>query len=66
MIENGVRGVAIMTSSLTEESAMLLADRDIAVVMVDLEMTRRHLSSLGVDYSKGVSEANRAPRPVRP
>jgi LacI family transcriptional regulator len=57
MIENGVRGVAIMTSSLTEESAMLLADRDIAVVMVDLEMTRRHLSSLGVDYSKGVSEA---------
>jgi DNA-binding LacI/PurR family transcriptional regulator len=57
MIENGVRGVAIMTSSLTESIAEPLADRGIDVVMVDLERTRRHVSSLGVDYSTGVSEA---------
>ena len=57
MIENGVRGVAIMTSSLTEQIAIPLAAREIAVVMVDLQVTRRHISSIAIDYSKGVSES---------
>lgn len=57
MIENGVRGVAIMTTSLTEEIAAPLAARDIPVVMVDLESTRRYMSSLSIDYEKGVGEA---------
>jgi DNA-binding LacI/PurR family transcriptional regulator len=57
MIENGVRGVAIMTSSATEEVAEQLAARQIAVVVVDLEVTRRHVSSITIDYSGGVSEA---------
>ena len=56
MIENGVRGVAIMTSSLTEEITAPLAVRDISAVMVDLESPRRHVSSLGVDYARGVDE----------
>ena len=57
MIENGVRGVAIMTSSLTEQIAIPLAGRDIPVVMLDLHETRRHISSIAIDYSRGVSEA---------
>ena len=57
MIENGVRGVAIMTSSLTEQIAIPLAARDIPVVMLDLQETRRHISSIAIDYSKGVSES---------
>jgi LacI family transcriptional regulator len=57
MIENGVRGVAIMTSSLTEEITIPLAARDIPVVMVDLDGTRRRVSSLAIDYASGVSEA---------
>lgn len=57
MVENAVRGVAIMTSSLTEEIAVPLAARDIPVVMLDLQDTRRHISSIAIDYSNGVSEA---------
>ena len=57
MIENGVRGVAIMTSSATEEVAEQLALRQIAVVVVDLEMARRHVGSITVDYYGGVSQA---------
>ncbi|HET8966298.1 MAG TPA: LacI family DNA-binding transcriptional regulator [Candidatus Acidoferrum sp.] len=57
MIENGVRGVAIMTSSATEATALELAARQIAVVVVDLESTRRSISSITIDYSGGVREA---------
>jgi DNA-binding LacI/PurR family transcriptional regulator len=51
-----VQGVAIMTSSLTEEIAIPLANRDITVVMVDLKATQRYVSSLEIDYASGVSE----------
>jgi LacI family transcriptional regulator len=57
MIENGVRGVAIMTSSATEEVAHQLAVRQIAVVVVDLEVTRRFVGSITIDYYGGVSQA---------
>ncbi len=57
MIENGVRGAAIMTSSATEDIAEELAARQIAVVVVDLEVTRRNISSIMIDYSGGISEA---------
>lgn len=57
MIENGVRGVAIMTSSATDELAQELAVRQIAVVIVDLEKTRNHVGSITIDYSGGISEA---------
>jgi len=57
MIENGVRGVAIMTSSATEATALELASRQIAVVVVDLETTRKGISSITIDYSGGMREA---------
>ena len=57
MIENGVRGVAIMTSSATDELAQELATRQIAVVVVDLEKTRNHVGSIAIDYSGGIREA---------
>lgn len=57
MIENGVRGVAIMTSSATDELAQQLAIRQIAVVVVDLEKTRNHVGSIAIDYSGGIREA---------
>jgi DNA-binding LacI/PurR family transcriptional regulator len=57
MIENGVRGVAIMTSSLSDDVALPLTSRHIPVVIVDLESPRRFLSSISIDYSAGVSEA---------
>jgi DNA-binding LacI/PurR family transcriptional regulator len=57
MIENGVRGVAIMTSSATDELAQQLAVRQISVVVVDLEKTRHHVGSITIDYSGGIREA---------
>ncbi len=57
MIENGVRGVAIMTSSASEEVAQELASRQIAVLVVDLEVTRRHISSIVINYAEGIREA---------
>jgi DNA-binding LacI/PurR family transcriptional regulator len=57
MIENGVRGVAIMTSSLNEEVTIPLASRNIAVVMVDLDKPGRNVSSVAIDYQSGVTEA---------
>jgi LacI family transcriptional regulator len=57
MIENGVRGVAIMTSSVGVEVAEELAARQIAVVLFDTEVHERFISSLSIDYSGGVGEA---------
>lgn len=60
MIENGVRGVAIITSSLTEQIAVPLAGRDIPVVMLDLQETRRYISGISgiaIDYNNGVWES---------
>lgn len=57
MIENSVRGVAIMTSSATEEVAQQLALRQIATVVIDLDVSRRNIGSVIIDYDGGVSEA---------
>jgi LacI family transcriptional regulator len=57
MIENGVRGVAIMTSSVGIEVAEGLAKRQIAVVLLDTEVHERFINSLLIDYSGGVGEA---------
>lgn len=46
-----------MTSSATEAIAEQLAARQISVVVVDLEVTRRNVSSITIDYSGGMSEA---------
>jgi len=57
MIENGVRGVAILTSSVDVEFAEELAERQIAVVLLDSEVHDRFISSLSIDYSSGVRQA---------
>lgn len=57
MIENGVRGVAIMTSSASVQVAEELAARQLAVVLVDLGVAKRNISSIDIDYSGGVCQA---------
>lgn len=57
MIENEVRGVAIMTSSASEEVAQQLALRQIATVVIDLEVSQRYIGSVTIDYNSGVSQA---------
>lgn len=57
MIENGVRGVAIMTSSVNVEVAEELAQRQIRVVLLDAEVRKPFMSSVSIDYSGGVNEA---------
>jgi DNA-binding LacI/PurR family transcriptional regulator len=57
MIENGVRGVAIMTSSVDVEVAEQLADRQIAVVLLDTGVRKRFISNVSIDYCEGVREA---------
>jgi LacI family transcriptional regulator len=57
MIENRVRGVAIMTSSVDVEVAEQLAERQIAVVLLDTGVRKRFISNVSIDYSGGVGEA---------
>lgn len=57
MIENTVRGVAIMTSSASLEVAEELAARQLSVVLVDLGLAKRNISSIDIDYSGGVCQA---------
>lgn len=57
MIENGVRGVAIMTSSVGVEVAEELAKRQIAVVLLDIDVSKPLIDNISIDYSGGVGEA---------
>lgn len=57
MIENGVRGVAIMTSSVNVEVAEQLAERQIAVALLDTGVRTRFIGNVSIDYSGGVGEA---------
>jgi LacI family transcriptional regulator len=57
MIENKVPGVAVMTSELGATLAKDLASNDVAVVFLDLGTTRKNVSNVRADYSKGVHQA---------
>lgn len=57
MIENRVRGVAVMTSGASEEVAEELAARQVAVVFLDLGLTKKYISSIRIDYSVGICQA---------
>jgi LacI family transcriptional regulator len=59
MIENAVRGVAIMTSSAMQDVALEFAGRRIPVVGVDFEAPQRNIRSITIDYDTGVREAIR-------
>ena len=57
MIENEVRGVAVMTSELGTALAEELAAHHVAVVFLDLGPVRTLMSNIRVDYSKGIFQA---------
>jgi LacI family transcriptional regulator len=56
MMENKVRGVAIMTSEISLRLVHELARRMIAVTFLDLAPVRAYMSNLGVDYFSGIEQ----------
>lgn len=57
LIENDVRGVAIMTSSLEKEVIQSLTNEGIAVVLNNFSTPERLVSNVTIDYSLGLSQA---------
>ena len=57
LIENDVRGVAVMTSSLKKEVIQSLTSEGIAVVLNSLSTPERLVSNITIDYGKGLSQA---------
>lgn len=59
MIENRVRGVAVMTSGVQPEVAEELAAHQVAVVFLDLGLgqAKNYISNIQVEYSTGISQA---------
>ncbi|HEV2348301.1 MAG TPA: LacI family DNA-binding transcriptional regulator [Terriglobia bacterium] len=57
MIENKVRGVAIMTSELATELAEELTANQVAVVFLDLGRVGHYKSNVRVNYSVGIYQA---------
>jgi DNA-binding LacI/PurR family transcriptional regulator len=57
MIENSVRGVAMMTSGIGPELVEELAAHSVSVVSLDLGPARKYISNIQIDYSAGINEA---------
>lgn len=57
LIENSVRGVAILTSSLDDRFLTALTDRGIAVVTLNPVSTGRLISTVAIDYERGLMQA---------
>lgn len=57
MIENKVRGVAVMTSEWGSALAEQLATHQVAVVFLDLGSVGKYMSNIRVDYSQGIYQA---------
>lgn len=57
LIENDVRGVAIMTSSLDNQVIRSLTNEGIAVVLNNLSTPERLVSNITIDYGRGLSQA---------
>jgi len=57
MIENQVRGAAVMTSVMDQELIEELASHHIPTVLLDQERSERFVSSIRIDYAGGVSQA---------
>ncbi len=55
--ESDVRGVAIMTSSIDRATISGLIDAGIGVVFCNLSPTERFVSTISIDYQRGISEA---------
>jgi LacI family transcriptional regulator len=54
MLQQKVRGVAIMTSEMDPSLIERLAERKVAVVFLDLGPVGPHTSNINVDYERGV------------
>lgn len=57
MLENKVRGVAIMTSQIGPELGEELTAHEVPIVFLDLERPRRLWSTIVLDYAQGLREA---------
>lgn len=57
MIENKVRGVAVMTSEFKEELAQNLTANRVPVVFLDLGQVKPYISNIKVDYATGIFQA---------
>jgi len=57
LIESDVRGVAIMTSSLSTDSTSELRSAGIGVVFCNLGPAQNLVSNIAIDYQRGISQA---------
>ncbi len=57
MIENKVRGVAVMTSEFSSTLSEELTSNQVAVVFLDLGRVQPYMSNIRVNYSDGIFEA---------
>jgi LacI family transcriptional regulator len=57
LIENDVRGVAVITSSLNDAVISSLTREDIAVVLCNLLPADRLVSNIRIDYESGLNQA---------
>jgi LacI family transcriptional regulator len=57
MLENKVRGVAIMTSQIGPELGEELTSHEVPIVFLDVERARRLRSTIVLDYAQGLREA---------
>ena len=57
MIERRVEGVAVMTSEMDQEILAELASRAIPVACLDFGIPRGRISSIRVQYSRGIAQA---------
>jgi DNA-binding LacI/PurR family transcriptional regulator len=56
MLEQNVRGVAIMTSEMDVSLSKRLADKQVALVFLDVGQVGPHMSNIVVNYEKGIRE----------
>ena len=57
LIENSVRGVAIMTSSFPDDAISTLTEKGIAVVTCNPVPVNRLVSTITIDYQSGLNQA---------
>jgi DNA-binding LacI/PurR family transcriptional regulator len=57
MIENKVRGVAVMTSEFSPELAQQLTANRVCVVFLDVGQPQPYISNIKVDYARGIFQA---------
>lgn len=57
MLEQNVRGIAIMTSEMSRKLVQVIMERKIAVTFFDFGEAREHTSTVKMDYQMGIWEA---------